>query len=190
MKQPVGDIAWMLDALPYAIFAKDSQHRWVYGNKAFSQLLGREEFVGYDDRAVFDQAQVEEFWREDDKVFAGEESLNEEQIGENTFALTKKVPLYFPDGTTGLLGIIIDSIQVGASGQADCGLMPSLLEYADRRSTELQHRLSDALKAKEVALKIAETDAATGLRNRFGYEVDIAQHIEQYASDAKPFSVA
>lgn len=190
MKLPVSDISWIIDALPFAVFAKDSQHRWIYGNKAFGELVGRENFVGLDDSAIFEAAQVEVFWTEDKKVFAGEESLNEEQIGENKFALTKKVPLDFPDGTTGLLGIIIDSVEIKSQDAAAPSGTPSLLQYADSRASALQDRLHIALQEKELAMRIAQTDAATGLRNRFGFEADVAEQIEKYETHGEPFSVA
>ncbi|RYF34935.1 MAG: PAS domain-containing protein, partial [Cytophagaceae bacterium] len=31
----------ILDAIPDPVFVKDQEHRWIFGNEAFSQLLGK-----------------------------------------------------------------------------------------------------------------------------------------------------
>ena len=165
------DLSEILDTVPYAVFIKDSQHRWVYGNAAFRELIG-DDFLGKDDRDLFGEEQVQVFWREDARVFAGDESLNEEEIGENRFAITKKVPFKLPDGTTGLLGIIIDYIAT-SSGELDKKVPAVDLGGFEPQMTALKRRLEEALREKNLAIEVAYTDAATGLRNRHGLEADL-----------------
>ncbi len=98
----------VFDSLPDPIFVKNSEHQWIYGNAPFKKLIQCEDFLGKDDRILFPEEQVKVFWGEDEKVFAGASSLNEEQIGEELFALTKKFPIKLPDGSVGLVGIIFD----------------------------------------------------------------------------------
>ncbi len=102
----------MFDALPDPIFVKNSKHQWIYANRPFQQLLGTEgDIIGKDDRQFQPPEQVAVFWAEDAKVFAGNHSLNEEQIGEGVVALTKKFPITLPDGSVGLVAIIFDITQ-------------------------------------------------------------------------------
>jgi PAS domain S-box-containing protein len=99
----------MFDALPDPIFVKNSKHQWIYANPPFQRLLGvDEDIIGKDDREFQPPEQVEVFWAEDEKVFAGNHSLNEERIGEGVVALTKKFPITLPDGSVGLVAIIFD----------------------------------------------------------------------------------
>lgn len=98
----------VFDSLPDPIFVKNHKHQWIYGNMPFKKLIGMQEFLGKDDSLLFPPEQVQVFWAEDDKVFAGASSLNEEAIGDDVFALTKKFPIQLPDGSVGLVGIIFD----------------------------------------------------------------------------------
>lgn len=179
----------VLDAMPFAVFVKDSAHRWVYGNSAFEALIGRDDFIGMDDRDLFSQDQVDVFWREDDRVLAGEESLNEEEIGDNRFALTRKVPLTLPDGSAGLLGVIIDYINLTPKAAQDGSVRPSDI-IDPPEMTALQKRLEEALNDKAKALEVARTDAATGLRNRYGLEVDLERQIRRAGQTGQSFGFA
>ncbi len=98
----------IFEALPDPIFVKNNQHQWIYGNKPYKRMIGLDDIVGKDDRAVYPPDQVKIFWAEDVKVFQGRHSLNEELVAKDIYALTKKFPITLPDGSTGLVGIIFD----------------------------------------------------------------------------------
>lgn len=179
----------VLDAIPYAVFVKDYAHRWVYGNAAFKKLIGRDDFIGKDDNHLFDEEQVAVFWREDDAVLAGQESLNEEQIGDNQFALTKKVPFTFEDGSRGLLGIVMHFVHIEKRDGPKAASMPPF-GGMQPQMTALQRRLEEALSDKASALKTAQTDAATGLRNRRGLEVDLERRVKEAEREGRSFGFA
>jgi hypothetical protein len=101
-------ILGVLDALPDPIFVKNSDHTVVWGNRAMATLMGTETVAVSRGDEFFPQDQMDVFYEADRKVLAGEPSLNEEQVGENMFSLTKKVPLRLPDGSAGLVGILFD----------------------------------------------------------------------------------
>lgn len=179
----------LFDAIPYPVFAKNSQHRWIYGNAAFSEMMGGVDYIGKSDEDLFPPEQVKVFWEEDDRVLAGEDSLNEEQIGDDTFALTRKARLRLEDGSFGLVGIIIASatrIETLESVQAN--LEERLAESRDslddlRRRTsqtqaDLQAKLREAEASHATAILASHTDVATGLRNRLGFDIDLAEAIE------------
>lgn len=98
----------VFDALPDPVFVKDNKHRWIYANRAFQQFIGGEDIVGRGDEAFFPPEQVEIFHAHDRRVFAGESTINEEMVGPNMFALTKKSPIKLPNGQTGLVAILMD----------------------------------------------------------------------------------
>ncbi len=98
----------VFDSLPDPVFIKNSNHVWIYGNAAFARLLGRDDFVGKGDDLVFPPEQIAIFKEEDRKVFAGQISLNEEKVGESMIALTKKTPIRLPDGSMGLVAVLMD----------------------------------------------------------------------------------
>lgn len=186
---PVYDLSAIFDALPYPVFVKDSQHRWIYGNSAFEALMDGADFIGKTDKDLFPPEQVEVFWAEDNRVFAGEDSLNEEQIGDDLFALTRKTRLTLEDGTFGLVGILIASvtrIETLESAQANFEerleesrrCLDELRQLSEQTQTALQVRLKVAEASHAAAIIASHTDVATGLRNRLGFEVDLARAIE------------
>ena len=98
----------VFDALPDPIFVKDGKHRWIYANKAFERLIGRDDIIGKGDELFFPPEQVAVFHAHDRRVFGGECTINEEVVGNGIFALTKKSPIVLPDGTLGLVAILMD----------------------------------------------------------------------------------
>ncbi|WP_170937215.1 MULTISPECIES: PAS domain-containing sensor histidine kinase [Rhodomicrobium] len=98
----------VFEALPDPIFVKNLDHQWVYGNRPFKQMVGVEDVVGKCDKDFYSPEQVAIFWAEDEKVFRGGHSLNEERISDEFYALTKKSPITLPDGSIGLVAIILE----------------------------------------------------------------------------------
>lgn len=73
----------MLDGLADPIFIKDSEHRWVYCNKAFADLtkLDPEQMAGRRDDAFFPPEEVAVFWEGDDEVLrTGRTRVVEENV--------------------------------------------------------------------------------------------------------------
>ena len=100
-------LAAIFEALPDPIFVKNNRHQWVYANAQFKKLMGLDDIVGKDDRDFCLPEDTAVYWSEDQKVFDGQHSLNEERVG-GLYALTKKFPIKLPDGSTGLVAIIFD----------------------------------------------------------------------------------
>ena len=100
-------LAAIFEALPDPIFVKNNRHQWVYVNAQFKKLMGSEDLIGKDDTDFCTPEHTAVFWAEDEKVFKGQHSLNEERVGD-LHALTKKFPITLPDGSTGLVAIIFD----------------------------------------------------------------------------------
>lgn len=104
----------IMDTITDPIFVKDRQHRWIEGNRAMWELLGKpeNEMLGKSDYDIFPKEQADEFWAGDERVFNGESFVTEEKIrnpdGTDHLILTKKAPLQLPGGQPGLVGIIRD----------------------------------------------------------------------------------
>ena len=191
----------IFDALPYPVFAKNAKHQWIYGNKAFEQLIGTDDYIGKDDSAYFPMQQVKVFRTQDRRVFGGEESLNEEEIGKGLFALTRKIPLTLPDGSLGLVAIILATLKSDAE-TADRSWISEALrrEPAEQkehlettwseRNKELQERLNAIESMHSSTLQIARTDATTGLMNRLGFDNELEKAIRASEETGKPFGVA
>lgn len=90
----------ILNAISDPIFVKDPEHRWVFINQAFSEMIGktRAELIGKSDYDIFPKEMADHFWKIDNDVFrAGREIEVEETVtvgGESRHTLTKKRPIY------------------------------------------------------------------------------------------------
>lgn len=197
----IDQLTQILDALPYPVFVKNAQHQWIYGNAAFEALIGPVDYIGKDDRAFFPPEQVKAFRTADRRVFAGEEVVKEEEIGSNLFALTRKVPLMLPDGSTGLVGIILASVRPNAH-PSDGGTPDDTMSLASRdhlkqlnaslskRALELESSLTIAELKQQAAMEVAHTDTTTGLKNRLGFEDKLAATIREAEETGRRFGVA
>ena len=191
----------VFDALPYPIFAKNAKHQWIYGNTAFEHLIGTRDYIGKDDTAYFPMEQVKVFRTQDRRVFGGEESLNEEEIGEGLFALTRKMPLTLPDGSVGLVAIILATLKsdknrtdrswISEALKREPAAQAEHLESTwSQRTEELQKRLNAVESMHSSTLQIARTDTATGLMNRLGFDAELEKAIHAAKETGKPFGVA
>ena len=87
----------IIDSVPDPIFVKNRQHKWIFGNLEFANLLGvaKDQFLGKSDSDFFEDVLKNTYWEFDEKVFnSGVSSENEEKIrdskGEYRDILTKK----------------------------------------------------------------------------------------------------
>lgn len=104
----------LIDSVADPIFVKNNQHQWIYGNKAFSQILNMDlkEYLGKSDYDIFPKEQADIFWTKD------RETLDKMQLVENEefimmndevrTIVTKKTPVSGIEGGTVLIGVIRD----------------------------------------------------------------------------------
>lgn len=110
----------VLDTIPDPVFVKDLRHRWVACNQGFCTLIGHpyEAIIGRSDPDLWPLEQAHIFWEMDDKVFASNEPVfNEEQAtgsdGITRTIWTRKFPMHDADEKViGLCGIITDISEI------------------------------------------------------------------------------
>ncbi len=195
------DIKRIVDGLPIPVFAKAEDHSWIYGNRAFAKLIGLKDFIGRDDTSLFEEEQVDVFWREDDLVFGGEPSTNFEEIGEGVFALTRKYPIILKDGKPGLIGLIIEAVASPEelrqarfdfkNAQEKNNILQSQLEVHAGGHTEwYEERLRNLEQERETAQSLAQTDPLTKVRNRLGFQADMRWLSKRYDETGATFTLA
>jgi diguanylate cyclase (GGDEF)-like protein len=195
------EIKQMLDALPLPVFAKAADHTWIYGNQSFVKLIGLTDFIGRDDTSLFDEEQIEVFWREDDLVFSGQTSTSFEEIGEGTFALTRKFPITLEDGKPGLIGVIIEAVASPedlrkarsdhkTAQETNNLLLSQLQNKADDHAKHYEKRLRDLERDRENAQNLAQTDPLTKVGNRLGFQADLQLLSKRYDETFGSFTLA
>lgn len=105
----------LLNHIPYPIFMKDRQHRWIGGNKAFWELMGGppEKFLGKSDYDFFPKEEADVFWEKDNKVFESTGSDTNEEYFTDAKGIqhvfhTKKVAFLNERKEQFLVGVIND----------------------------------------------------------------------------------
>ena len=116
----------IFNSIPYPIFCKDQQHRFVSLNDIVCEYLGytREQMIGKSDLDFFPKSECDVFWALDDEVLrTGRVSTIEEEItdayGIVRHLRTKKGKISMPNGDDLLVGISFvqddDALTIDAS---------------------------------------------------------------------------
>ncbi len=190
----------LLDIFPYPVFVKNDRLELIYGNAAFVEMLGGIDFLGKTDDEMFPSEQVNAFRADDLRVLRGEESISEEEIGDDTLALTRKIPGHLKDGSPAIFGAIIARATAPTPSKRKNRYEQQLLEAAlsqhkvkarfDRKMAQLQNRLNEADTARAEAQRQAHTDDFTGLRNRTGLDLDLEACIDKHGKNGTRFGLA
>lgn len=173
----------VFEALPDPVFVKDARHRWVYANKAFKQLLGAHDIIGKGDECFFPPEQVAVFHAHDRRVLAGESTINEEFVGPNMLALTKKSPIVLPDGSTGLVAILIDITNfrgTEAKVQAAEAASAAKTAFLANMSHEIRTPLNGML---GIAHALRDEDLSPGQRDKVETMVESGRALLQVLND-------
>lgn len=155
----------ILESLPDPVFVKDEQHRWIYVNEAFCQLLGhhRNGLLGRSDFDTSPEAEARVFWAKDAEVFeTGLPNVNLERhtdLHGRTRIIETKKSLAVIGGRPYLVGII-----------RDLTVLTEIQGELARANQELERRVSEQtaeLSRSNAQLQnMAFFDPLTALPNR------------------------
>ncbi|MCB1932183.1 MAG: PAS domain-containing protein [Candidatus Accumulibacter sp.] len=172
LKRIHGMLEALVEGSSDAIFIKDEQGRYVVGNRALAELVGKtqDEVLGADDFTLFPLAVAERFRADDRRIMArGKlESYEEEVVassGESMPFLTTKGPLVIQGEVRGVFGIARDVSQLKAV-QADLARARDELEARVEERTRQLAELNQELEG--FAYAVAH-DLKAPLRGMGGY---------------------
>ncbi|HOC91546.1 MAG TPA: PAS domain-containing protein [bacterium] len=105
----------VIDAIPYPLAVKDSEHKWVLINKIIGDMfqLPVEEMIGKTDYDFIRKEEADVFRAVEENVFAtGEPNVNEEKLteidGRERWQVAEKALFHDPDGNKYLIAIARD----------------------------------------------------------------------------------
>lgn len=104
----------LIDAVADPIFVKNKQHQWIYGNKAFSEILNLDlkDYIGKSDYDIFPKEMADVFWAKDNETLENLKMVENEEFimvkNEVHTIVTKKTPVAGVEGGTVLIGVIRD----------------------------------------------------------------------------------
>jgi PAS domain S-box-containing protein len=108
-------LAELMNALPTPIFVKDREHRWVMVNAAHAAQLGMlpQQMIGHTDTEFFPPELAAQAWEEDDRLFAGGQTIVAEQFlpakdKPERWIVKNKACIEVPGGAKYVVGIQID----------------------------------------------------------------------------------
>ncbi|MDZ5698738.1 EAL domain-containing protein [Chelativorans sp. M5D2P16] len=174
----------VLTAIPYPVFVKDKDHRWVLVNQAFCDMMGHpgEELLFKSDYDFLPASQADVFWQVDDQVFrTGEPNENEEVITDAFGAVrvitTRKcrIELATPNGLRHFIVAIFSDVTQYREAEARAQYHAhhdSLTGLANRM--HLTERLQEAFtearaKNRKLALFLLDLDGFKLVNDRYGH---------------------
>jgi len=165
-------IKGVMNAIPDAIYVKDCEHKWVYGNQAFSNLLGKkpDQYYGKTNEEVFDQQTAQLIHSYDSDAFkAGTPIEMEETIQfqpqKNVTSLSKRTTFQFQDGHKILVAILRDiserkvlesELHVSRARQYEAARLATLGETAGGIAHEINNPLNVIVGLAELMKATAE----------------------------------
>lgn len=171
-------------ASPYPIYARDAQHRWIFANTAFRALTECVEVPpGVPDSLLHPDC-LERILRAERRVLEGGDSLDEEVLLNGVELLTLRHPLTLASGEMVIVGCVISVLkateQLSFTAQEAIERLETTLapirQMEMDRTRMLEQKLEMAELAGSAAAQAARTDPATGLRNRIGFDDDLAMY--------------
>lgn len=164
----------VINSIPDPVFVKDSQHRWVVLNEAYSKLVGKpiEEIIEKSDHEVFPEHEADVFRQQDDLVFKYENELEHEEeftdTNGTTYKIATKRSLHKDSaGNLFLVGVIRDITQ-----------RKTIEEKLRQTAEELSQSNAELRLSQDRLNYIANHDSLTGLPNRILLYERISESLE------------
>ncbi len=166
----------IMNAIPDAIYVKDDHEKFIYGNKSFTEMLGRKSmnYLGFSDIELFPQKVADKFKKRDRDVLRTGVSLEvEEEVsnlqGKSWTVLSKRIPFNFQNGQKVLIAIMRDfserkklegELQVSRIRQEEGSRLATLGETASGIAHEINNPLNVLVGIAELMKNRVEKDGA------------------------------
>jgi PAS domain S-box-containing protein len=151
----------LINSISDPIFVKDSSHRWVFFNDAFTRLIGkgREQLLGKTDHEFFPKEMADHFWKMDDEVLRQRREIEVEEPvvgadGLTRFLLTKKVPILDVETQEQLLVGVIRDITERRREEQELRSLQQLVESSNDLFAAFGLDLSEAVYSNRAAREI------------------------------------
>jgi PAS domain S-box-containing protein len=157
----------LLDAMPFPVFYKDTQLRYLGCNSGFEQFVGikRDEIIGRTVRDVWPRDLAELYLEDDREIFAGKgrtvrESVIEVSNGVRYDILVHRALFQNPDGTPGgIIGAFEDITERKRAAKR--------LQESERKYRRLLESITDAFAVVDMSGRIVEFNRA--FQDMLGY---------------------
>jgi rsbT co-antagonist protein RsbR len=156
----------LMDSLPYYIYFKDRENRFIRTTKAHATLFGLDdprEVVGKTDLDFFSDEHARQAYEDEQEIIrTGNSLLNVEEKETwpdrpDTWVLTSKMPLY--DEAGNIVGTFGISTDITARKRAEEALEKAYAEVekqVEERTTELQREIAEHERAQEENLRLQQ----------------------------------
>jgi PAS domain S-box-containing protein len=164
----------IMNAIPDMIYVKDDHHRFIYGNSAFSEVVGKHltDYLGAKDEELFHGVLAEEIKKHDQYVLRTNVPHEEEEEiynsqGKKWTVLSKRIPFHFQDGRKVLIAIMRDfserkrlegELQVSRARQEEASRLATLGETASGIAHEINNPLNVLVGVAELMKAKVEKD--------------------------------
>lgn len=151
-------IEGIMNAIPDPIYVKNDHHQWIYGNRAFSEMVGKRpsEYLGHKEDDILSAQNARWIKRLDrDVLRSGTSDESEEEIydskGQKRIVLSKRTPFTFQDGRKVLISVMRDiserkklelELQVSKARQLEASRLATLGETAGGIAHEINNPLN------------------------------------------------
>jgi signal transduction histidine kinase/ActR/RegA family two-component response regulator len=184
----------VLEALPQPVFVKNASLEVVYANNAMraglAALKGVEFKPGVQVAAqdIFPPEKIAHFEALNRRALAGETVTNEERLGDQLVTQTRVMPIRLPDGTPGVLGVVLD---VTAFRQAEAAADAMKAESAAKSAflANMSHEIRTPLNGiLGMAQALAQDDLAPGQRAKVDVLLDSGRTLMTVVNDVLDLS--
>ena len=157
----------LIDAVADPIFVKNKQHQWIYGNKAFSEILNMDarDYIGKSDYDIFPKEMADVFWAKDNETLEKLKMVENEEFimvkNEVHTIVTKKTPVPGVEGGTVLIGVIRDITE-------------------RKRQEQTIANLYKLIESSSDLYVFCELDGNPLFVNRHGFEMGISPELPNY----------
>jgi PAS domain S-box-containing protein len=164
----------IMNAIPDAIYVKDDEKKFLYGNKSFSEMVGQNssEYRGLRHEEIFPDSTAKVLKKSDSNVFREDTpfEIEEELVnfqGKKWTVISKRIPFIFQNGQRVLIAIMRDfserkrlekELQISQARQEEASRLATLGEAASGIAHEINNPLNIIIGVAELMKEKVEKE--------------------------------